>query len=173
MSTTVERQHCAGCYGAAKKAGREVRETDAYPYPLCGLCEGRVRNGLIHYRPANGTEYWMIEERCEGCRHCIATPESPPTLKRPFGMCAWGVLDRLTYQMGAEQDHICHWFEPDDIELKDRIWFHCKRFTDKGDADGELRDPPPPDCEGQLYFSDILTVPERVRQMPVVEGAAR
>jgi hypothetical protein len=168
MSETVingVRQYCAGCYGQAAKAGRIVRQTNAYEFPLCGLCERRVREGLVRYRPSNGTEYMMFDAQCGRCRHHTDDGESPPSLTPPYRMCAWGVLDRLTYQMGEDADHPCNWFDPADLRRfapDGRLLApaDCLRFTDKRDGDGERRDPPRPDCEGQLTFSDLLTVHE-------------
>lgn len=165
--------YCGTCYGQAKKHGRTVSLTTVYPYKICGLCEGRLRNGLVKYSPSNGTEYMMFEERCGDCRHYIDDGESAPTLDGKPVMCAHGVLDRVSYQMFTDHDHISRWFDPADIRTTDdqggpMCPAECLRFTHKNDPDGERRDPPKPDCEGQMFFSDVLTVPE---PEPVKVGA--
>lgn len=155
MSTTTVRQYCGLCCDAAEKAGREVRQTDAYEYPLCRLCEGRIREGLVHYHPSNGTEFRMFESRCERCRHY----DDAGTMDAKVKACKWGILDKLLNGMFSDADSGNFWFMPD--ELEDTCPATCLRFTDQRDGDGPTRDPPPPDCTGQMFFSDVLTVPER------------
>lgn len=169
MSTTTERQYCGGCYGAAEKAGRPVRKTDVYDYPLCGLCEGRVRNGLIQYHPSNGTEFDYFLSTCERCRHFDGGGLSDHRVKA----CAWGVLDKLLNGMSEPSDSGTFWFDPADLAthgLNGELICpaRCLRFTGRNDADGNLRDPPPRDCEGQMFLGDLLTVPERVPQKETV-----
>lgn len=170
MTTMRQDGYCGTCYTEAKKAGRDVRLTTVYPYPVCGMCEQRIRNGLVHYRPSNGTEFEIFRSRCEDCRHCredLNGEPRPGTLKPPFANCAWGVLDRVYVQQGEDYDHISTWFDPAELQTTDADGSPscpavCLRFTHKDDSDGEFRDPPPPDCEGQLTFSDVLEVTERV-----------
>jgi hypothetical protein len=161
--------YCGTCYGAARKHGRKVSLTTIYPYPVCGQCEQHLRNGLVHYTPSNGSEFAYFYDRCGMCRHYIEDPDDPKpgNLAKPFTGCAWGVLDRVIHQMGTEEDHIDRWFDPADLltttdEGAPISPPRCVRFTYKGDDGGEHRDPPKPDCEGQLFFGEVLTVPERV-----------
>lgn len=79
--------YCAYCYGEAKKHGRAVRQTDVCEWRICTLCESRIRNGLVHYNPSNGTEYRIFEGRCGECRHHIDDVESCPSLDKPV-MCS-------------------------------------------------------------------------------------
>lgn len=163
MSEEV-RQYCAGCYGEAKKAGRLVRQTDVYPWAICAQCETRVRNGLIHYTPSNGTEYSMFKQQCETCRHYLRSDDPSAAGKG----CAWGVLDKIESQMWTEHDNANRWFDPADLMTKDASGRlicppDCQRYTYRGDAGGEHRDPQPPDVTGQLMIEDLLAVPE---QMP-------
>jgi hypothetical protein len=158
--------YCGTCYGAARKHGRKVSLTTIYPYAVCGQCEQHLRNGLVHYSPSNGTEFAYFEDECGRCRHHIDDGESCPSLTKPT-MCAWGVLDRITHQMATDHDHIDRWFDPQDLRTKGEVGeplcpARCLRFTYKGDAGGEHRDPPKPDCEGQMFLGEVLTVPERV-----------
>lgn len=153
--------YCSTCYGAAAKAGRPVRQTELYPYPVCTLCETRLRNGLVRYMPSNGTEFYIFQDRCERCRHNLGADPGDASQKA----CAWGVLDKLLNGQCAETDSGNFWFDPADLRTRDYDGSpicpaECLKFTDRRDADGELRDPPPPDVEGQLTFSDLLTVPE-------------
>ena len=160
--------YCGKCYGEARKHGREVRMTEIFDYPVCSQCEQHLRNGLVYYRPANGTEAMMFEEQCDDCRHNIDDSESFPDLKahKPK-ICAWWVRDRLMHQMATPADHIDRWFDPADLNTRmpdgsPMCPAECRRFTHKGDADGEHRDPPRPDCEGQMMLDEMLIVPERV-----------
>lgn len=154
--------YCATCHGEAAKAGRPVRKTSVCEYEICLVCESHLRNGLIHYRPSNGTEGRMFEGRCEDCRHHRADGDDlvMPKLIPPYGRCAFGILDRITMQqMGAPDDSSVNWFDPADLE--DGCPATCKRFTDRNDPNGELRDPTPPDCIGQMMLGEMLDVPER------------
>lgn len=165
MST--DPNYCGTCYSEAKKQGRAVRMTDAYPYPVCSQCERHLRNGLIHYSPSNGTEYLIFEERCYDCRHNIDDGESCPDITKKPRICAWGVRDRVMHQMATDADHIDRWFDPEDLSTRSADGSlicpaECRRFTHKNDGDGARRDPPKPDCEGQMYLGEMLTVPERV-----------
>lgn len=155
--------YCSICCNCAAKAGREVRMTDVYQYPICTLCESRMRNGYVYYRPSNGTEFRMFESRCHDCRHFIDDYEDPqpPKFDAPGHQCKWAVLDHLIAgSMGADEDSMAFWFNP--MDLKPECPADCLRFTDKRDPNGEHRDPPPPDCIGQMTFSDVLVVEERV-----------
>ncbi len=143
--------------------------TDMYDYPVCDQCERHLRNGLIHYRPSNGTEGGMFMERCEDCRHCKDNPEDPkpPKLTAPYELCAYGVLDRVVTQMFESYGHISTWFDPADLndKLEDgspRCPAECKRFTHRDDPNGALRDPPRPDCEGQMFLEELLPVVREV-----------
>jgi hypothetical protein len=167
--------YCSTCYGEAKKHGRPVRTTDIYPYPLCSTCEQRMRNGLVRYHPSNGTEAMMFEERCDRCRHNIDNGESFPDLSKKPVICAWGVRDRLMHQMATDMDHIDKWFDPADLRTEcddgsPMCPAECLRFTHKGDEDGDKRDPPKPDCEGQMFLGELLTVPEVVSVRVQVAG---
>lgn len=150
--STRDPDYCSYCCGDAKKHGRAVHMTDVCDYPICGLCERRAREGLIRYRPSNGAEMMMFESRCDKCRHFI-TDEKMGSLEAPFNACQWGVLDRLYVMQMSERDHISNWFSPDDIE--NGCPATCRRFTHKNDSDGERRDPPRPDCEGQMFLGDL------------------
>jgi len=158
------RQYCDTCYSDAAKAGRLVRKTEHGD--LCRLCERRTREGLVHYRPSNGTEGMMFQSQCERCRHHTDDGEKLPKFDVPGRLCAWAVLDRVVAQMFEGYDSPACWFQPEDLMTRrdngEYIFpARCRRFTDKGDAAGEHRDPPPPDCDGQLFFGELLTVPER------------
>ncbi len=159
------RQYCGtGCYSEAAKAGRKVRMTDVSDYPICSQCESRVRNGLVKYQPSNGTEMMMFEEQCERCRHHTDDGESPPKLTVPGKACMWAIKDKLIQGMWSPVDSAVLWFDPLDLDTDD-CPATCRRFTGKGDADGEFRDPPPPDCIGQLFFGDVDVPVERVPVM--------
>jgi hypothetical protein len=160
---TTETEHCATCYGAAAKAGREVRQTEVNEFAVCGLCERRIREGLIHYRPSNGTEFHIFLSRCDRCRHFNDDGLSDATVKA----CKWGVLDKLLDGQFSDSDSPVFWFDPSD--LRDGCPAECLRFTDRNEPMGELRDPPPKDCEGQMFLGEMLTVPELV---PARVGAA-
>lgn len=155
--------YCSTCYGSAKEHGRTVRMTDVYKYPICGLCESRIRNGLVQYHPSNGTEFYdYFIPRCEVCRHYIDNPDNPlpGKLQPPYAACAHGVLDRLLVQQVESRDHISMWFDPADLSRYDESGTLCcpaicKRFTHKDDSDGASRDPAPRDCPGQMTFDDI------------------
>lgn len=164
--------YCACCYSDAAKAGRATRPVPGLTkYELCGLCESRLRAGLIHYEPSNGTEFEIFMGQCFRCRHYIDDTENPKPgrLEPPFNACAWGVLDRFYAAMPWGHDHIGYWFDPADLEpSKDDPPPDCKRFMHKDDPRGEFYDPPTPDVGGQLTFEDALEVPERVVKLPVL-----
>lgn len=169
MTTSEVRQSCAYCHNAAAKAGRPVRMTEVCEYPICPVCEARVRNGLLHYRPSNGTEGMIFEERCERCRHYIDDGESAYSynLDKPV-MCQFGILDRMKLSGWGDHDSSTNWYDPADLRTKSPDGelicpAECLRFTDKDDPDGARRDPPPKDCEGQMFFGDIDVPVERVR----------
>lgn len=161
------KERCSKCHHATREA-RIVPEL--YQWPLCGVCEGRIRNGLIHYRPSNGSEFEYFYHRCCSCRHFIddSADPLPGKLMPPFTACTWGVLDRLHVSMVEDCEHISNWFDPKDIE--DGCPATCLRYTHKNDPDGETRDPPPPVDPAQMTFGDLLTVVERV---PEVQHAGR
>ncbi len=151
--------YCGGCYGEAKKKGRPVRVTDVYKYALCSLCESRMRNGLVHYIPSNGTEGHMFETECEKCRHYSTHPEG-------YGTCAFGILDKMVESGWEDRDSAKSWYDPADLRTKDHEGnpicpAQCLRFTDKNDPNGNLREPPPKDCAGQMFLGEVLDVPER------------
>lgn len=142
-----ERTNCSTCYSSKLP----VRLTQLHDYPVCGRCEQHLRNGLVHYRPSNGSEFMDFEERCCDCRHfkgddavCSGKPA-----------CDFGILDRFYTQTMNDCEHISNWFDPADLKLEQKIFGVCQRFTDRNDPNGELRDPPKPDCEGQLFFGDL------------------
>lgn len=148
--------YCGRCYDEARKHGRTVRKTDVYDYPICSLCESRIRNGLVKYRPSNGTEFLVFLDRCSKCRHWIDDTDDPQpgNLEPPYNTCQWGVLDRFYVNMAFGHDHISNWFDPADLDAS-TCPATCKRFTHRNDGDGETRDPPPVDCEGQMFFGDL------------------
>jgi hypothetical protein len=163
------RQYCDACCSQAAKAKRPVRRVPSLDGDYCGLCEMRARNGLVFYCPSNGTEGDIFEERCEQCRHFIDDREDPkpPRLERPFVTCKWGVRDRLLTAMWHDRDHISNWYDAADLTrygLNGELLCpaRCLRFTHEDDRDGERRDPPPPDCRGQMFLGEMLTVRERV-----------
>lgn len=170
------RQYCgSGCYSAAAKAGRLVRATQWGN--LCSLCESRAREGLLHYRPSNGTEFQIFEGRCETCRHYNVEAQHDMSIQPrndvPGNLCTWAVLDRITNQMWSEHDAACNWFHPADLATHDANGRYicpaeCKRYTHKDDRDGEWRDPPPRDVPGQLLLEELLDVPEPTRESVTV-----
>ena len=145
------RQYCAHCYGVAAKAGRVVRKVEGYKYPLCSLCESRCREGLIHYSPSNGTEFSMLESVCERCRHFDEEGLQDASVQS----CKWNILDKLLNGQFSEPDSMNFWFDPSDID--DGCPATCKRFTDRDDEFGHFRDPPPPDCVGQMTLGEMLS----------------
>ena len=158
MST--DPNYCALCYSAAAKAGRPVKLTDVYKYAICSLCESRIRNGLTHYVPSSGTEGRMFTARCKRCRHCSEHPNGYP-------VCAFKIMDQLLESGWCDSDSSKGWWDPSVMKTREADGSHifpaqCLKFTDRRDGDGETRDPPAPDVEGQMFFGDLLTVPERV-----------
>lgn len=154
--TTTQQITCANCYDAAEKAGRTIRMTDLYAYPLCQLCENRMREGLIHYRPSNGTEFRMFLETCESCRHYTDDLENPKPgrLQPPHTCCKWGILDRFYVGMTQERDHSANWFTPDQLEKGCPA--SCRKWVHRDDPNGE--DAPTPDVPGQLMLVEALPV---------------
>lgn len=153
------RQYCHACCGCARKAGRVVRKTDLGGN-YCQPCENRAREGLVHYIPSNGTEGDIFMARCERCRHASEHPDGYMT-------CAFKILDRVMETGWVDRDDGKTWFDPADLRKYDAAGRYlcpaeCQRFTDKRDPDGERRDPPRPDCEGQMAFSDLDVPVERV-----------
>lgn len=149
--------YCCHCYGAAEKAGRDVREV-APDLRLCVLCEWRWREGLIHYVPSNGIEGRMFERQCDRCRHDTDDGESPPRLTVPGKLCMWAIKDRLFASGWCDSDSSARWYSPDDLDAS-TYPARCRRFTSKDDDDGALRDPPPPDCVGQMMLEEVLAMP--------------
>lgn len=150
---TTENNYCDGCYSDAAENGRAVRQTELSKYPLCVLCESRTREGLLHYRPSNGSEFSCIESRCAVCRHNIDDRDNPQpgSLNPPYQCCSWGILDRFYIQMWGGYSNIANWFDPKDLTHEGR----CLRFTHRNDPDGELRDPSPTPDPAQMTFSDL------------------
>lgn len=149
--------YCSLCYDAARKAGRAVRQTDVYTWPVCSLCESRLRNGLVHYVPSNGTEGHIFLSRCDECRH----------FRSEDFKCAHGVLDKVMDMMFELSDSAKAWHDPATLQTRvadgsPRYPALCLRFTDRNDPLGDLRDPPPKDCVGQMMLEEVLDVPERV-----------
>ena len=155
----TETKYCAKCYSAAEKAGRAVRMTDVCKRPICSLCESRIRNGLVHYVPSNGSEGEMFFSRCDRCRHFNAEGYSDPSAQA----CAWGIADKVLNMMANESDSPQAWHDPADLDHTTSPAI-CKRFTHKDDENGHFRDPPPPDCEGQMTFGELDVPKERVPQ---------
>lgn len=161
---TVQDNYCATCYSAADKAGRTIRLVVLGDDHLrvCELCEGRLRQGLVHYRPSSGSEFGCFLASCFECRHYTDDMDNPQPgrLEPPYTACAWGVLDRFLVQMPNGYDHISCWFDPADIETRDADGGPhspalCRRYTHKSDGDGETRDPPRLDVPGQMTFGEI------------------
>lgn len=142
----ADKDYCATCYGAAKANGRPVKMTEVYHRPICSLCESRIRNGLVHYVPSNGSEGRAFISRCTRCRHYQDNDGRPQT-------CTWGILDKITGMMIEESDSAKAWHDPANLETTG----NCLRFTDRNDPHG---DPPPKDCEGQIFFGELLAVKE-------------
>jgi hypothetical protein len=119
----------------------------------CKLAEA---NGLIRFYFANGSEWSGFEARCDKCRHFIDDPENPKPGKvtPPHNCCAWGVLDRIYESMATGRyGYGTSYHPPEDAEVV-RLNPACKRFTHKDDENGEFRDPPKPDCPGQLVLGE-------------------
>lgn len=154
-------KYCATCYGDAEKKGRAVKLTKLYDYPVCTLCESRLREGLVHYIPSCGGEGANFQDRCYDCRHHIPdlggnNDPQFPSLTPPYGMCTWGILDRLEKSAWEDHDHIASWYNPADLDAKRG---RCLRYTPK-DYPGDDRDPPPIPDPNQLTFDDLLTPKE-------------
>lgn len=166
------RQYCGvGCYGEAVKAGRLVRQTDVCKYPICSLCESRIREGLVHYRPSNGTEFDYFESACNRCKHHIDNYEDPKPgkLRPPFVACTWGVKDRLLVQQVESAGHISTWFDPADLDPS-TCPATCKRYTPK-DYPHDDRDAPKPDLPGQMTLGEIDVPVESVPALTAARGA--
>lgn len=121
-----------------------------------------TRDGLIRYEPSHGEEHRLFRLRCMACRHYDhnAYQQCDPNVR----VCSWGILDRL---LDGKFDPERLWFQPEDIAVMDNDGdpicpATCLRFTGRDDPDGELRDPPAPDCDGQMMFGEIDTPVERV-----------
>jgi hypothetical protein len=152
----MSENYCACCYAAAAKAGRTVRLTDVYEYPVCSLCESRLRNGLIHYVPSNGSEGDMFASQCNRCRHFDPASDEDYTVKQ----CAWGIRDKVTAMMWEDSDSAKAWHDPADLDDQ-YCPASCRRFTSKDDENGHFRDPPPPDVTGQMTFGEVDMPVER------------
>jgi hypothetical protein len=156
--------YCDGCYGEARKEGRATHDVtiEGHARKYCSQCESFARNGLVHYRPSNGTEFDIFVSRCHQCRHWIDDRDDPKPgrLAPPFTTCKCGVLDRFYVSMAYGAGHVSNWFDPADIDADD-CPATCKRFTHKDDPNGEFRDPPPPDCAGQMMLGESVEIVER------------
>ena len=122
--------------------------------------------GLVRVYFPNGTTYDGFYEQCERCHHCIDDRDDPkpPRLTPPFNTCRWGVLDRIIHSMGYPEmyGYGTSFHSPEDMRLIDEMWPECNRFYPRSDDnDPSINHPPPPDCKGQLTFSDVLEVMER------------
>lgn len=113
----------------------------------------------------------MFESRCNQCRHFVDDYDNPqpPKFDVPGNQCKWAILDRFIAGSWLESDSNAFWFNP--IDLRPGCPAECLRFTDKGDENGHLRDPPPPDCVGQMTFSDVLVVEEVIPVMALTKGS--
>jgi hypothetical protein len=164
ISTDMAPDYCSCCYDAARKAGRPVRQTDVYKWQICDLCESRIREGLLHYFPSNGTEFGIFESHCNRCRHY--NPDADYG-NHEDKACTWGILDKILNAQIEDYDTINAWFDPAHItrEAKDGSLIcpaDCLKFTHKNDGDGPLRDPPPKDAAGQMELGECFTVEEIV-----------
>lgn len=149
--------YCATCYSDAAKCGRPVRLTALHKLPICSLCEQRLANGLIKYRPSNGTEFDIFLSRCFRCRHWIDDMDNPQPgkLSPPYSACKWGVLDRMYHGM-LSYDNIGNWFDPADLDPSG-CPATCKRYT-PDDYGFDDRDPPAPDVPGQMTLMESVTI---------------
>jgi hypothetical protein len=151
-NTATERTTCSLCYDCAPKQGRPVKLTDVYGWPICSLCESRLRNGLVHYRPSNGTEFYMFDERCCDCRFHDPMGEQDASVKA----CSYGILDKLLNGMMSERDSMCFWFDPADLTptCPATCLRYERRMPNDGDGPAKL---PAPDCPGQMMFAEMFT----------------
>ena len=83
--------------------------------------------GMVWYRPCNGTEGYMFEERCEECEHFIdySENEKMPTMQPPFVCCELGILDKIQLTGFEDEPHECFWHKSDEILRKDGDEVHC------------------------------------------------
>lgn len=147
--------YCSQCFTAAKKAGRSVRMTPYYEWPICSLCESRLREGLVHYRPSNGTEGDLFEAQCERCRHYRPMSDDGERA----ASCKLKILDRVFEQMWSDYDAACHWFMPDVLKTtlaggSPCCPAECLKFSPPGDGD-DANGTPIVDCPGQLMLDDL------------------
>lgn len=150
--------YCGTCHDRAKVKGRGVTLTQFHEYPVCSLCESRLREGLVHYEPSNGSEFDGFWTRCEVCRHVTVDGGGANS-------CTWKILDKLLVGMGEAHDAACFWFNPDDLETG-RHGAVCKRFTHRNDNDDDgARNPPPIHDPAQMTFDDIDIPVERSPKM--------
>ena len=114
----------------------------------------REKDGLVYYRPSNGTEFTCFYDRCEGCRHYtddLSNPK-PGRLSPPFTACTWGVLDRLLVAQVEDRGGRSSYFDPADLNPA-TCPATCLRFTPR-DYGFDDRDPPKPDLPGQMVFGE-------------------
>jgi hypothetical protein len=156
LPVLAERQYCNFCYSDAEKAGRKVYLRDRpgpYDNKTCDTCESRLREGLVHYRPSNGTEWQIFEERCENCRH--RRQEGYEDATKPA--CTWGISDKLLNAMWQGYEGEANWHDPANLKTVDEDGdsmcpAECLRFSPHGDDGNE---PPEPHDPHQLTFDDI------------------
>lgn len=126
----------------------------------------RERDGLLFYRPSNGTEFQIFQERCARCKHWIDDLDDPQPgrMAPPYATCKWGVLDRLYIAMTRERGDIADYHDPADLrtERLDGLPVcpaECLRFTPK-DYGFDDRDPPSPDVPGQMLLGEDVVIHE-------------
>ena len=131
---------------------------------VCELCRNREQEGLVRYRPSNGTEWMMFADRCDHCRFNRDDHESPPDHAKGT-LCAWGIKDKLVAAMWEPDDSNVLWHAPEDVRAtaedgRPMCPAKCLRFV-HGDNDDDSHDPPPTPDPNQMTFDDVLEVKER------------
>lgn len=110
------------------------------------------RDGLMWYRPSNGTEFDIFLSRCQGCRHMDYDDNDYET-------CQFNILDRIVRSAWTEEyDRPEFYHHPDEVDVS-TCPATCLKFTPK-DYDGDDRDPPHPDCPGQMMLGEAIEIHE-------------